>query len=59
MVEPAPPLLILSACSVKTISFASGYSRGESDCNGFEGNGVKKKVLPICDCTTVSDKLRR
>ena len=57
IVETTPPLLIVSLCSVKTITFASGYSRGESCCSGFEGNGVKKKLCPVCDYATVSDKL--
>ena len=58
MVESTPPLLIVSLCSVKMINFANGYSNGESWSNGFEGNGVKKKVRPACDCTAVSYKLR-
>ena len=58
MVESTPPLLILSLCSVKIINFANGYSKGASCCNGFEGNGVTKKDRPVCDCETVSDKLK-
>lgn len=57
IVESTPPLLILSLCSVNTMTFANGYSRGESCCNGFEGNGVKKKFRPVWDCASVSDKL--
>ena len=58
MVEPTPPLLILSLCSVNKINFANGYSRGDSSLSGFEGNGVKKKFRPVCDYATVSDMLR-
>jgi len=58
MVEPTPPLRILSLCSVNKINFASGYSRGEFGCSGFEGNGVEKKFRPACDYGSVSDKLK-
>lgn len=57
IVEATPPLLILSLYSVNTITFANGYSRGESRCNGFEGDGVKKKARPVCDYVTVSGEL--
>ena len=57
-VEPTPPLLILSLCSVNTTNFASGYSRGESFCSSFEGYGVKKKFRPVCDYTAVSEEIR-
>jgi hypothetical protein len=54
MAETTPPLLILSLCSVNTVSFANGYSGDESCRSGFEGNGVKKKFRPVCDCVIVS-----
>lgn len=47
MTDATPPLRIVSLCSEKTMTFASGYSKSPFDSKGLEYRGVRKNVRPI------------
>lgn len=46
IVDTTPPRRIVSLCSVNTVIFASGYSRGPSEPSGLAGRGVTKNRRP-------------